>query len=789
MATSDEKSGTRTYIDYYPSQTDSTYLLDYATIIQYGDTGNAFKIEIRTYNDGTNDHNQRALIKFKLPPEPSPGSKIDRVILYLTQVSGTSDDSIQYVHVHPVTSKGWHSPTWTNVKWNNTWADGGDYDSSTNYGFGADGVVDVVQVIMAPPNVDAYDLTPLVESSNLSWGDWVNILIRFRTESSTTDYIIEYATDTYPTESYRPKVRVYYYDPYPGAVSDLKVKPYESDPTKPSFNWTAPKDEDLSGGRIYDDTAGSYVQTNRSDSVSPYTFEDTNGDDDYNKPTYLLSPPSENTITKYHLEMVDSVGGTSVSNTVKVVRPTVDTVVIPTGKAVGDVVDLFVLAKGSRTTADDLKDMELGIAWGDGTEADRVPHHQATISSVSGNAITVDDTTGFEQGEKIILYNGTDTETAEVMSVSDTVIYTTSSLSLIYASGDHVVTDHRHVYSNSGTHNISIRAYNDEGFASDYAVNSITISTASPTAKVSITPMEISDGDTYYISLSESIAPDGNDSVTEYGIAIPYNGGTALYSDLTPSSIFVRKATTLSQPVAASRIVWRSSGGTSDTRTAWVYGSDGTSDVVEAITVNTATTTTFTEVYSVAFDYASSSYDVTVEDLGSNVLATLPSGYTDAFGGYDIEIGGYIKTSVSDWDTVTVSYNPAYYIDLLSELADGLESIDIPNKRDYKLSEGWRAKIFKIGTERAKVLKLGGTAVTQSGYTSCQLSEGSVTFSGSGGSEYDDVLLMDAILSQGDHKVKINYNGREYIGWLVEFNYTVTAGLSYQSWSATVVVV
>ena len=445
-------------------------------------------------------------------------------------------------------------------------------------------------------------------------------------------------------------------------------------------------------------------------------------------------------------------------------------------------------------TVDDLKDMSVDISWGDGTIGYGIPHHQATITAVSGDTVTVDDSDGFEPGEDVILYNGTDYETGTIAYIKGNDIILTSSPSNTYTSG-YIVTDHRHIYNKSGSIYVDAIAHNDEDFASDDTSLSVTVATANPTAHIAVIPSEITTDDSFVISLADSILTDSGDSVSSYGIAIPEDTAASdvLYTDSSPSPIFNRKATNLLELSTTDQVQLTSDDGT-ESRTVWVYGSDGTSLVIDKWNGFAAplTLTNFVSIYGVSVDTVSSTATITVKEATSGrVLGTIGPGYTDAFNNVSLTIAGKVSTSggASDWDTTTLSFTPIYDIDLLTEIADSVENISMPHNRDYKLSESWYYKVLKLGIERTRVLKVTGVAVTQSGYTSCSISEGTVTFSGSGGNEYDDILLLDALISQGDHKVTINYNGQDYTGWLVDVSYEVTGGLSYRSWSATVVVV
>lgn len=797
MASDDEIKGTWTSMTYKPTQSNE-YQLKFSTIIQETLSGDNTVMQIQKYNDGA-DKNKRCLIKFKLPPEPTHNAKIARVLLHLYIHSSGSASATEYVHVHKVTTTGWKSPTWTKCKLENQWNNaGGDYDSSTNYGLGSDGVVDIDGVTIPDNGWRYFELTGLIDNDNLSWGDEINILLRFRTEGGGTQYYISYATDEYATEEHRPYVTVYYWDPYPDPVTDLAVKPHEGDKKLPSFNWGESEKEDIYGMSIYDVTNSAWVQTNRSEASSPYIFTDVNGDKEYTKPTHLLTAPTENTLTTYALYSFDEAGydsgdylnNSSKSNEVKVIRPDVSSLAFINSGSVGDEVSLYVLAKGSNLEQDNLKDMTIDIMWGDETITKGIPHHQAAISSVSSNEVTVDDGSGFEPGEKVILYNTTDYEEGEILTVVGNTIYLTSAPSNSYASGGYMVTRHSHIYNGSATYDVGVQAYNDQGFASDVTSTSITISTASPTVDVKIVPNNIQSDDEFRVSLTDTIVKDNNETISSYGLRI----SSLATSDLTTNSsgVFQRKATTLNPMTATSNIKLTSTN-SSESRKVHLYGLDNTGNPAwEEITTwssgEATSATSFSAIYAVSVE--SSGDDITITQSSDGYgLGSITGDYTDAFSGEDLTIVGSVVGNSTYTGSTTLYFDPIYSINLLDELADGVENIEIPHSRNYKLSEGWLYKVLKMGTEKARIIKLSGTARTISGYTDCSISSATVSFSGTNGEEYDDILLLDALLSQADHKVTLNYNGRDYTGWIVDLKTTVTGGLSYRSWSATLVVV
>jgi len=781
---------------------------------------------------GSEVHRRRGLIAFKIPKPnlPNPSIKDIKLHLYVSGGgnSGSGGTVDAYVSIRHSKEDGWTVPpaivetTWNHITQGLEWpSKHGGADTSTDYGLGDGWICEPLLVDTSNPPSEYYTfpLTQFVKNNTVEFDRWYGFVIEIVNMPADGDTIeVIFNSMDNADDATHPYLEIdIEYDDAP-KIQNLEITPYENNKKLGVAKWDDLDLKDWGNAVAYmeiyrDDDSTTPITTNKGAQI--YDVANDKGD------TILLDKGGALPITGVALDfyaklnMEIDVGEAyydnstspptvqyayptpTQSNKVTLIAPTVDDTDVQENVENGlYCVDVAVVLKGNNLSATTNGDGGRGkftvdIDWGDGIKSEELEHYQALVdtSSSGTNSLTIKemDVGYFKKGDRVALVDVSSWsyEYKEIVGIDGNTLTFDSNYSI---SPDLVITTHRHYYAKQDTYNISIVAYNDLGFASNVTTIAHSLSSSNPpTAVISVSNYEPRDGESVYASLKNSYSNKGG-TISTYKFAV-YNQTNPIISGTSPIheyKIKVYPNNTVLPSDDQIKVVGISGN-------ARIIGKDTSANiVVEVVSNDTLTSNTFHEVFAIELDTIPSS-DFTLQDSAGNTIYTYNSGYNvhynDTSSQPSVSIWGIVDDGDVDSTYIIIYPRIEYYIDLMTELKDVIESIKIPHARNYYAKEGVEYNAVRLGGKKIQIFNISGSAYTSNGYTSCTLDKGTVSFSGSGGNTPDDILLLKAIVDDGYHKVKFNVEEEEYYGWLVSLNITREAGNLVWKWDGTVVII
>jgi hypothetical protein len=448
---------------------------------------------------------QRGIIECTMPANPYPdaGIEIKSLALRLRTTATSVAPGIAQIFLIPYnswtegsgtrSSVSTNGSSWINYATGIAWgAPGGDFDASTDWSGKGSGVIDQQYCSVSGTDYD-FDLTPLIESGDVTWGTVFSLLIKLYNEAGTAS--LDFHSSEAATPTSRPELFITYSDPEP-QIPRISAK-WNKDAQKVQYEMDVPDDidwqkillfRDTSSGVDTGDTAvkvdfnGLEDQTNITDrSASPLieNYDGAYGEPAVNTPYYVKGFSEDNNNTG---------ANATPSNEISYIRPRVcfdgnDQFGIRTrgelnangvsGSSIDVMEEVFIYVEVVTGNISLSSISKVLIDWGDGTSAEFDWWAANPSGNPGASPVTLDvvSTKGLQVGDHIMMEEDDGTlkcQVRKITSLTKTQITVDEAFkNFSWTTGAIIVRTRPHRYVTVGTKVPLLQLEHISGFQSD----------------------------------------------------------------------------------------------------------------------------------------------------------------------------------------------------------------------------------------------------------------------------------------------------------------------------------